>query len=99
MKQIFEYYVENIDIFYKIFIKGVVMFKYKEDILEFDDYVLFNFLCWVEVVCLGQEGWELVSVQLFMWGVIEIGNQNVQGWVWGIVLFVSYLLFFKCVIL
>ncbi|RIZ23118.1 hypothetical protein IPC80_33185 [Pseudomonas aeruginosa] len=42
-----------------------------------------------------QEGWELVSVQPLMRGVTEIGNQNAQGWAWGIALPVSYLLFFK----
>ncbi|CEI15702.1 hypothetical protein M770_34745 (plasmid) [Pseudomonas aeruginosa VRFPA03] len=30
-----------------------------------------------------------------MRGVTEIGNQNAQGWAWGIALPVSYLLFFK----
>ena len=28
-------------------------------------------------------------------GVTEIGNQNAQGWAWGVALPVSYLLFFK----
>ncbi|MFO6134583.1 hypothetical protein ACLBVR_21710, partial [Pseudomonas aeruginosa] len=52
-------------------------------------------LRWAEVVRLGQEGWELVSVQPLMRGVTEIGNQNAQGWAWGVALPVSYLLFFK----
>ena len=56
---------------------------------------LLNPLRWAEVVRLGQEGWELVSVQPLMRGVTEIGNQNAQGWAWGVALPVSYLLFFK----
>lgn len=75
--------------------KGVAMFKHKEDTLEPDDHALLNPLRWAEVVRLGQEGWELVSVQPLMRGVTEIGNQNAQGWAWGIALPVSYLLFFK----
>ncbi|MFO6089969.1 hypothetical protein ACLBTQ_35105, partial [Pseudomonas aeruginosa] len=55
----------------------------------------YNPLRWAEVVRLGQEGWELVSVQPLMRGVTEIGNQNAQGWAWGVALPVSYLLFFK----
>ncbi|MBH4512809.1 hypothetical protein I5R75_31150 [Pseudomonas aeruginosa] len=73
--------------------KGVAMFKHKEDTLEPDDHALLNPLRWAEVVRLGQEGWELVSVQPLMRGVTEIGNQNAQGWAWGIALPVSYLLF------
>ncbi|MDV2816347.1 hypothetical protein, partial [Pseudomonas aeruginosa] len=68
---------------------------HKEDTLEPDDHALLNPLRWAEVVRLGQEGWELVSVQPLMRGVTEIGNQNAQGWAWGIALPVSYLLFFK----
>lgn len=90
-----EYHVENIDIPYKTLTKGVAMFKHKEDTLEPDDHALLNPLRWAEVVRLGQEGWELVSVQPLMRGVTEIGNQNAQGWAWGIALPVSYLLFFK----
>lgn len=63
MKQTFEYHVENIDIPYKTLTKGVAMFKHKEDTLEPDDHALLNPLRWAEVVRLGQEGWELVSVQ------------------------------------
>ncbi|MDF5980599.1 hypothetical protein P4114_33205 [Pseudomonas aeruginosa] len=80
---------------YKTLTKGVAMFKHKEDTLEPDDHALLSPLRWAEVVRLGQEGWELVSVQPLMRGVTEIGNQNAQGWAWGIALPVSYLLFFK----
>ena len=66
MKQTFEYHVENIDIPYKTLTKGVAMFKHKEDTLEPDDHALLNPLRWAEVVRLGQEGWELVSVQPLM---------------------------------
>lgn len=76
MKQTFEYHVDNIVIPYKTLTKGVAMFKHKEDTLEPDDHALLNPLRWAEVVRLGQEGWELVSVQPLMRGVTEIGNQN-----------------------
>ncbi|HBO0068216.1 TPA: hypothetical protein NIH96_006378 [Pseudomonas aeruginosa] len=95
IKQSFEYHVENIVIPYKTLTKSVAMFKHKEDTLEPDDHTLLNPLRWAEVVRLGQEGWELVSVQPLMRGVTEIGNQNAQGWAWGVALPVSYLLFFK----
>ena len=90
IRQSFEYHVENIDIPYKTLTKGIAMFKHKEDTLEPDDHALLNPLRWAEVVRLGQEGWELVSVQPLMRGVTEIGNQNAQGWAWGVALPVSY---------
>ncbi len=52
-------------------------------------------LRWEKVQRLGQEDWERVSIQPLMRGVTEIGNQNAQGWAWGVALPVSYLLFFK----
>ncbi|MGA4817174.1 hypothetical protein ACPA9J_30305 [Pseudomonas aeruginosa] len=61
MKQTFEYHVENIDIPYKTLTKGVAMFKHKGT-LEPDDHALLNPLRWAEVVRLGQEAGELVSV-------------------------------------
>lgn len=36
-----------------------------------------------------------MSIQPPKRGVTEIGDQNVQGWAWGVALPVSYLLFFK----
>lgn len=50
---------------------------------------------WAQVPTLDQEGRKLVSIQPPKRGVTEIGDQNVQGWAWGVALPVSYLLFFK----
>ena len=44
---------------------------------------------------LGREGWELVSVQPVVRGEIKVGNQNAQGWAYGIALPTGYLMFFK----
>ena len=65
----------------------------KKTTLEPDDHALLNPLRWAEVVRLGQEGWELVSVQPLMRGVTEIGNQNAQRLGLGVALPVSYPLF------
>ena len=80
----------------KTLTKGVAMFKHKEDTLEPDDHALLNPLRWAEVVRLGQEGWELVSVQPLMRGVTEIGNPKRPRLGFGASLCpVSYPLFFK----
>ncbi len=47
----------------------------------------------VEVIDAGQRN--IFHCQPLMRGVTEIGNQNAQGWAWGVALPVSYLLFFK----
>lgn len=44
---------------------------------------------------LGSDGWELVSVQPVLRGEVQIGNQNAQGWAYGMALPTGYLLFFK----
>ncbi|TEO05400.1 hypothetical protein IPC129_30175 [Pseudomonas aeruginosa] len=99
MKQTFEYHIENIDIPYEELTQPVRLLgrqRRTDKALEPNvDALLGNPLRWAEVVRLGQEGWELVSVQPLMRGVTEIGNQNAQGWAWGVALPVSYLLFFK----
>ncbi|EPO6699684.1 TPA: hypothetical protein ACPFJF_005800 [Pseudomonas aeruginosa] len=99
MKQTFEYHIENIDIPYQDLPQPVRLLgrqRRTDKALEPDiNALLGNPLRWGKVQRLGQEGWELVSVQPLMRGVTEIGNQNAQGWAWGIALPVSYLLFFK----
>ncbi|MCU1765532.1 DUF4177 domain-containing protein [Pseudomonas protegens] len=44
---------------------------------------------------LGQQGWELVTVQPVLRGETKVGNQNAQGWAYGLALPVGYLMFFK----
>ncbi|MCX4210336.1 hypothetical protein [Pseudomonas aeruginosa] len=99
MKQTFEYRIENIDIPYQDLPQSVRPLgrqRRTDKALEPDTNALLgNPLRWEKVQRLGQEGWELVSVQPLMRGVTEIGNQNAQGWAWGVALPVSYLLFFK----
>ncbi|MBM2598543.1 hypothetical protein [Pseudomonas sp. BDPW] len=99
MKQTFEYHVEKIDIPYQNLSQPEGFFsrtrRTNETLEPNIDALLGNPLRWAKVQHLGEEGWELVSVQPLMRGVTEIGNQNAQGWAWGVALPVSYLLFFK----
>ncbi|MBV6220241.1 hypothetical protein DZA01_30395 [Pseudomonas aeruginosa] len=98
MKQTFEYHIENIDIPFQDLPQPVRLLgrqRGTDKTLEPDANALSDPLHWEQVQRLGQEGWELVSVQPLMRGVTEIGNQNAQGWAWGVALPVSYLLFFK----
>ncbi|HDQ4074433.1 TPA: hypothetical protein P8O34_005832 [Pseudomonas aeruginosa] len=99
MKQTFEYHIENIEIPYQAPLQSVSLLgrqRHTDKALEPDiNALLGDPLRWEKVQRLGQEGWELVSVQPLMRGITEIGNQNAQGWAWGITLPVSYLLFFK----
>ncbi|HBP6412299.1 hypothetical protein [Pseudomonas aeruginosa] len=99
MKQTFEYHIENIDIPYQAPLQSVSLLgrqRRTDKTLEPDaNALLGDSLRWEKVQLLGQEGWELVSVQPLMRSVTEIGNQNAQGWAWGVALPVSYLLFFK----
>ena len=99
MKQTFEYHIENIDIPFLDLPQPVRLLgrqRRTDKALEPDmNALLGDPLRWEKVQRLGQEGWQLVSVQPLMRGVTEIGNQNAQGWAWGVALPVSYLLFFK----
>ncbi|HBO8416230.1 TPA: hypothetical protein L5A77_004159 [Pseudomonas aeruginosa] len=99
MKQTFEYHIESIDIPFQDLPQPMRLLgrqRRPDKALEPDmNALLGDPLRWEKVQRLGQEGWELVSVQPLMRGVTEIGNQNTQGWAWGVALPVSYLLFFK----
>ncbi|HHQ2636225.1 TPA: hypothetical protein ACSPLI_005421, partial [Pseudomonas aeruginosa] len=84
MKQTFEYHIENIDIPFQDIPQPMRLLgrqRRTDKALEPDiNALLGDPLRWEKVQRLGQEGWELVSVQPLMRGVTEIGNQNVQGW-------------------
>ncbi|HGP0029250.1 TPA: hypothetical protein ACWMEO_004562 [Pseudomonas aeruginosa] len=93
----FEYHVESVDVPYKKTSRNFFSReRHTDESLEPNIQDLVNFpVRRAKVQRLGQEGWELVSVQPLIRGVTEIGNQNAQGWAWGVALPVSYLLFFK----
>ena len=92
----FEYHTEFAPLNYLVRTKKLFMFKSEEPSTEPD---IQGFLQDPEhqqrLAQLGQEGWELISVQPVVRGEVQIGNQNAQGWAYGIALPTGYLLFFK----
>ncbi|WP_256823601.1 MULTISPECIES: hypothetical protein [unclassified Pseudomonas] len=95
-RQKFEYHTEFAPLDYIIRTKKLLIFKSEEPTTEPD---IQGFLQSSgnsqRLTQLGQEGWELVSVQPVVRGEVKIGNQNAQGWAYGIALPTGYLLFFK----
>ena len=95
-RQAFEYHTEFAPLNYLVRTKKLFMFKSEEPSTEPD---VQGFLQDPEhqqrLAQLGQEGWELISVQPVVRGEVQIGNQNAQGWAYGIALPTGYLLFFK----
>ncbi|MBS7690716.1 hypothetical protein I0E98_10545 [Pseudomonas lalucatii] len=92
----FEYHTEFTPLLYHTHVKGFSIFKSEEPTLEPD---IQAYLQDPErralLDRLGRDRWELVSVQPVKRGEIKIGNQNAQGWAYGIALPTGYLLFFK----
>ncbi len=95
-RQAFEYHTEFAPLHYFVRTKKLFMFKSEEPSTEPD---IQGFLQDPEyqqrLAQLGQERWELISVQPVVRGEVHIGNQNAQGWAYGIALPTGYLLFFK----
>ncbi|WP_016969208.1 hypothetical protein [Pseudomonas tolaasii] len=94
--QPFEYHTEFSPFQYIVRTKKLFMFKSEEPTTEPDTQ---GFLQDQErqqrLAQLGREGWELISVQPVVRGEIKVGNQNAQGWAYGIALPTGYLMFFK----
>ncbi|MCF5508336.1 MULTISPECIES: hypothetical protein [Pseudomonas] len=95
-RQSFEYHTAFTPLNYLVRTKKLFMFKSEEPTTEPD---VEGFLQDLEhqqrLALLGREGWELISVQPVVKGEVKIGNQNAQGWAYGIALPTGYLLFFK----
>lgn len=95
-RQTFEYHTELSPLPYLVHTKKLFMFKSEVPTPEPD---IQSFLQDSErqqrLTQLGREGWELVSVQPVLRGEIKVGNQNAQGWAYGIALPTGYLMFFK----
>lgn len=95
-RQAFEYYSEFSPLQYIVRTKKLFMFKSEEPTTEPDIQGFLQGSGYQQrLTQLGQEGWELVSVQPVVKGEVKIGNQNAQGWAYGIALPTGYLLFFK----
>ncbi|WP_339420724.1 MULTISPECIES: hypothetical protein [unclassified Pseudomonas] len=94
--QKFEYHTEFSPFQYIVRTKKLFMFKSDEPTTEPDTQ---RFLEDAErqqrLSQLGRDGWELVSVQPVLRGEVQIGNQNAQGWAYGMALPTGYLFFFK----
>ena len=95
-RQKFEYHTEFAPLGYLTQTKKVLMFKSEEPTTEPDiQGFLQNLGHQQRLLELGKEGWELVSVQSVIRGDVKIGNQNAQGWAYGIALPSGFLMFFK----
>jgi hypothetical protein len=95
-RQKFEYHTEFAPLGYLTQTKKVLMFKSEEPTTEPDVQGFLQTLWHQQRLSeLGQEGWELVSVQSVVRGEVKIGNQNAQGWAYGIALPTGFLMFFK----
>lgn len=95
-RQSFEYHTEFSPIQYIVRTKKLFMFKSEEPTTEPDIQGFLQDSAYQQRLAqLGREGWELVSVQPVVKGEVKIGNQNAQGWAYGIALPTGYLLFFK----
>lgn len=96
IRQAFEYHTEFSPLHYLVRTKKLLMFKSEEPTTEPD---VQGFLQDREhqqrLAQLGREGWELISVQPVVRGEVKIGNQNAQGWAYGIALPTGFLMFFK----
>ncbi|PUA42075.1 hypothetical protein C5U62_30010 [Pseudomonas protegens] len=92
----FDYHIEFLPLTYCMHTRSFLIFKTEEPSTEPDIHA---FLQHPEhqarLAQLGHDGWELVSVQPALRGHIQIGNQNAQGWAYGLALPTGYLLFFK----
>ena len=95
-RQAFEYHTEFSPLQYIVRTKKLFMFKSEEPTTEPDILGFLQDCAYQQRLAQqGREGWELVSVQPVVRGEIQIGNQNAQGWAYGIALPTGYLLFFK----
>ncbi len=95
-RQKFEYHTEFAPLGYLTRTKKLLMFKSEEPTTEPDVQGFLQTLGHQQrLLELGQEGWELVSVQSVVRGEVKIGNQNAQGWAYGIALPTGFLMFFK----
>lgn len=95
-RQKFEYHTEFAPLGYLTRTKKLLVFKSEEPTTEPDVQGFLQALWHQQRLSeLGQEGWELVSVQSVVRGEVKIGNQNAQGWAYGIALPTGFLMFFK----
>lgn len=92
----FEYHTEFTPLLYRVQTRSFLIFKSEEPTTEPDIQAYLQDPHRQELLArLGRDGWELVSVQSVVRGEIKVGNQNAQGWAYGIALPTGYLLFFK----
>jgi hypothetical protein len=94
--QAFEYRTEFTPLLYRLQTRSFLIFKSEEPTTEPDIQAYLQDPQRQELLSrLGRDGWELVSVQSVVRGEIKVGNQNAQGWAYGIALPAGYLLLFK----
>jgi hypothetical protein len=92
----YEYHTEFTPLTYKTKTAGISLFKRDEPTLDPDvEGYLEDPGRSDRLNDLGQHGWELVAVQPVLRGETKVGNQNAQGWAYGLALPVGYLMFFK----
>ncbi|MBU4634031.1 hypothetical protein [Pseudomonas chlororaphis] len=94
--QAFEYRNEFTPLLYRTQTKGFLLFKTQEPTHEPDINAFLQDPDHKERVAkLGREGWELICVQPVVRGEVKLGNQNAQGWAYGMALPMGFLMFFK----
>ncbi|MCG2599727.1 MAG: hypothetical protein KBO59_19700 [Achromobacter sp.] len=94
--QTFEYHTEFTLLLYRVQTRSFLTFKSEEPTNEPDIQAYLQDPQRQELLNqLGRDGWERVSVQSVVRGEIKVGNQNAQGWAYGIALPTGHLLLLK----